>query len=164
MFKRISGLNETSEHDIVPFSKYNGDWCFRMKIKVTLFSVILAGLSMLSAPLFAHHGYAAYDMTTVQTLKGTVTSFMLQNPHSTVSVDVTDASGAVEHWFIEWGTVRYMKADGINSDSLKPGDVVTINFHPGKNGLKGGVMVNVVTADGHTLPAHARNGGGDTNQ
>ena len=57
-----------------------------------------------------------------------------------------------------------MKADGINSDSLKPGDAVTINFHPGKNGLKGGVMVNVVTADGHTLPAHARSGGADANQ
>lgn len=164
MFKRDSGLNETSGYDIVRFSKSNGDWCLRMKIKVALFSVILAGLSMLSAPLFAHHGYAAYDMTTVQTLKGTVTSFMLQNPHSTLSVDVTDASGAVEHWFIEWGTVRYMKADGINSDSLKPGDAVTINFHPGKNGLKGGVMVNVVTADGRTLPAHARNGGGDPTQ
>ena len=92
MFKQDSGLNETSGYDIVPFSKSNGDWCISMKIKATLFSTILAGFFLLSPPLFAHHGYAAYDMTTVQTLKGTVTSFMLQNPHSTVSVDVTDAS------------------------------------------------------------------------
>lgn len=164
MFKRVCGLYEANGCEFAPLSKFYEDWWFRMKITATPFFAILAGLFLLSTPLFAHHGYAAYDMTTVQTLKGTVTSFMLQNPHSTVSVDVTDASGAVEHWFIEWGTVRYMKADGINSDSLKPGDVVTINFHPGKNGLKGGVMVNVVTADGHTLPAHARSGGGDTNQ
>jgi hypothetical protein len=135
----------------------------QMKIEGKLFFAMLAGLLALSLPTLAHHGYAAYDMTTVQTLKGTVTSFMLQNPHSTVSVDVADASGTVEHWFIEWGTVRYMKADGISSDSLKPGDVVTINFHPGKSGMHGGVMVNVVMSDGRMFPAHARSGG-DTSQ
>lgn len=134
-----------------------------MKLKTTVFAPVLAGLLTISMASFAHHGYAAYEMTTTTSLKGTVTSFMLANPHSTVSVDVPGANGTVDHWFIEWGTVRYMKADGITSESLKPGDVVTINFHPGKGGIHGGVMVNVVLADGSVLPAHARSGG-DANQ
>ena len=127
-------------------------------------SVILAGvvcLLMASAPVFAHHGYAAYDMTTTMTLKGTVTSFELANPHSSIAFDAKDDSGNVVHWVVETGApVRGMRAGGFTSDTLKPGDQITITFNPGKEADKHiGVFKTVQLSDGKVYPI-AQPGGG----
>ena len=39
--------------------------------------------------------------------------------------------------------------------SLKPGDDVTISFHPAKNGMKVGILDKVVLADGTVLKQRA---------
>jgi hypothetical protein len=48
--------------------------------------------------------------------------------------------------------LRGMKAGGFDFDSLKPGDVVTINLHPGKNAAHVGAMISVEFPDGRVLP------------
>jgi prepilin-type processing-associated H-X9-DG protein len=132
-----------------------------MKTKLSTFLAGAISLAMVSAPARAHHGYAAYEMNTNMSLKGTITNFAMANPHSQISFDVKGASGELEHWAVETGApVRGMKAGGWSSDSLKPGDVVTVNFHPAKTGIHAGVLMNVVWSDGHVLPQ--RNAGGDS--
>jgi hypothetical protein len=134
-----------------------------MKTKFLALAAVLGGSMLLSMPMLAHHGYAAYDMTTTKTLKGTITNFTMANPHSQISFDVKDATGNVEHWAVETGSpVRGMKAGGFESDSLKPGDEVTINLHPGKNGGNVGVFINVTLPDGRILPLAQP--GGDKSQ
>ncbi len=123
-----------------------------MKANQVAFLVVLAVLPIFQDTLFAHHGYAAYDMTTVQSLKATIVDFKLINPHSVVTFDVADSGGNLQHWYVEWGTVRAMKNDGVTVDSLKPGDEVTIYFHPAKGGKFGGVLVKVEFPDGRVLP------------
>jgi len=40
-------------------------------------------------------------------MKGTITNFLMANPHSQIGVDVKDENGNVEHWVVEdAGTVR----------------------------------------------------------
>ena len=46
-----------------------------------------------AAPIFAHHGNAAYDETKEVTLKGTVTEFDWANPHAQIYFDVKDVKG-----------------------------------------------------------------------
>ncbi len=126
--------------------------------------LMLAGvlcLLMASAPMFAHHGYAAYDMTTTVTLKGTVTSFELANPHSSIAFDAKDDSGNVVHWVVETGSpVRGMRAGGFTSDTLKPGDPITITFNPGKEADKHiGVFKSVQLSDGKVYPIAQPAGG-----
>jgi hypothetical protein len=125
-----------------------------MKTRFIFLAIFLAGALAVSAPLFAHHGYAAYDMINSRSLKGTITSYALANPHTQISFDVKDASGNVEHWAVETGLpVRGMRAIGFTSESLKPGDEVTINFHPAKESIHAGVLISVAWPDGHILPA-----------
>jgi hypothetical protein len=40
---------------------------------------------------------------------------------------------------------------GWTRKSLNLGDLVTVIFHPGKNGMSTGLLVKVVLADGHEL-------------
>lgn len=112
----------------------------------------MVGLLMLSTPLLAHHGYAAYDMQTTLTVKATIVSLLMENPHSSIAFDVKDASGNVEHWFSESGNPRAMRADGYTAESLKPGDEVTIYYHPSRSGSHVVVLTKVVFPDGRVLP------------
>jgi hypothetical protein len=119
------------------------------------------GLVLVSAPALAHHGYAAYDMTTTLSVKATIVSLLMENPHSSIAFDVKDANGNVEHWFSESGNPRNMRADGFTPDSVKPGDQVTIYYHPSKNGAHVVVLTRVEFPDGRVLPQHDR---GQNNQ
>ncbi len=119
------------------------------------------GLVLVSTPALAHHGYAAYDMTTTLSVKATIVSLLMENPHSSIAFDVKDANGNVEHWFSESGNPRNMRADGFTPDSVKAGDQVTIYYHPSKNGAHVVVWTRVEFPDGRVLPQHDR---GQNNQ
>jgi len=64
-------------------------------MKRLLAACLVASIACLAGPIpaWAHHGYAAYDETTIVSLKGTVTDYELANPHSTMSFDVKDDHG-----------------------------------------------------------------------
>jgi hypothetical protein len=122
---------------------------------------MFAGAFLCAAPIFAHHGYAAYDMQITKTLKGTITEYMMANPHSQIGVDVKDDSGNVEHWVVEdAATVRAMKEEGWEVDSLKPGDAVTIIYHPAKGPGHAGLLIRLEFPDGRTLPKPRANNPG----
>jgi len=78
-----------------------------------------AGLILLSAPAFAHHGTADYDMTKLVTLKGTVTDFQFMNPHVTIYFDVKDDQGNVEKWAAEAASATGMSKNGSKNLHLR---------------------------------------------
>jgi hypothetical protein len=85
-------------------------------------------------------------------MKGTITSFTLTNPHARLTFDSKSSSGVIEHWSLETGqSLRGLKSVGWAFNSLKPGNELTISFHPAKNGSLVGVLVKVVFPDGHSL-------------
>jgi hypothetical protein len=106
--------------------------------------------------MLAHHGYAAYDMQAIRQLKGTITSFLIMNPHSRMNIDIKDEQGSVENWVVEavFGP-RGMRDGGWEFDSLKPGDEVTIYYHPVKGEAHAGLFMKVVFPDGRVLPKTA---------
>ena len=125
-------------------------------MKKLLGAVFVSALFLAATiPASAHHGYAAYDETVTNSLKGTVTDFELENPHSTVSFDVKDAQGKVENWTAEAGHVRLMLDLGWKRDTLKVGDTATFYFHPAKNGSHSVDLIKVVFPDGKSLWAHS---------
>ena len=124
--------------------------------KISGLFVGFIGLVMVSTPVLAHHGYAAYDMTATLSVKATIVSLLMENPHSSIAFDVKDANGNVEHWFSESGNPRNMRADGFTAESVKPGDQVTIYYHPSKNGAHVVVLTKVEFPDGRVLPQHDR--------
>ena len=124
--------------------------------KLSSLFVGFIALLIVATPALAHHGYAAYDMTTTLSVKGTIVSLLMENPHSTIAFDVKDANGNVEHWFSESGNPRNMRADGFTPETVKPGDQVTIYYHPSKNGGHVVVLTKVEFPDGRVIPQHQK--------
>jgi hypothetical protein len=112
--------------------------------------MLTAGISF-SLPLFAHHGNAALDMGKKLVLKGVVTDWRWQNPHSILKFDVKDDSGSVVNWSAEINNPADMVERGWTARSIKIGDQITITVNPVKSGKPVGRIVQVVFPDGRTL-------------
>jgi len=118
---------------------------------------VLVGVCAVSTPMFAHHGNASYDFEKTVTLKGTVTQWLWSNPHCLLKFDVTDEKGTVQHWITEASSPVDMLRIGWTSNALKPGDEITIDVMPSKNGIPVGRIRQVTQSDGTVLKATSRN-------
>ena len=103
---------------------------------------------------FAHHGYdATYDGTRLMTLPGRVLLFAIENPHSRIVVEVTDARGAVIIWTVE--TVPASRAAQMNHPllgaNLKAGDKATVIGWPARDGSKRLGGHKLVLSDGREI-------------
>jgi hypothetical protein len=106
---------------------------------------------LVSRPVLAHHGAAGYDMAKVVMMKGTITNFEWNNPHSQIYFDVTDDKGKVEHWVAETEPPAVMMERGWVRKSLKPGDQVTVYCFVAKNGATTSILQKIVLPDGKEL-------------
>ena len=123
-------------------------------MRTKLAAILLAAVCLLaiSVPLFAHHGYAAYDTEHKVTLKGTVTRWIWSNPHCMIQLDVSDDSGHVVRWITETENPTTMTRSGWTDKSIKVGEQVTVIALPVKNGNPAGRILEVVLSSGQTLP------------
>lgn len=112
--------------------------------------IVFVGMLM-SVPLVAHHGAAAFDTGKMVTLKGTVAQWVYANPHCLLSVDVTGEDGTVVRWLAETQAPNIMYPAGYRRNTFEIGDEVTVTVEPVKNGRAVGRIQKVVTADGTTL-------------
>lgn len=113
---------------------------------IILGSLALGGTSL----AVAHHSYSAFDMAGERTVTGTIKKFDYTNPHSWIWIDVKSETGEVETWGIEGMSPNYLSRRGWSRTTLKPGDKVSITFHPLKDG-KGGSFVSGKKDTGETL-------------
>ena len=98
-----------------------------MKRNVLGFFVTACMVSGAAAPVLAHHSFAAeFDSNKPVTMTGTITRVEFQNPHIYFYIDVKDASGAVTNFAVEGGTPNQLRRQGWGKDSLKLGEVVTV--------------------------------------
>ena len=87
----------------------------------------------------AHHSFTAeYDLKKPISMTGTVTSVEWQNPHTWFYIDVKDERGNVQNWGMEMGSPNLLVRSGWNRDSLKVGDVVTVEGFRSKDGTSNG--------------------------
>ena len=120
-------------------------------MKGKFLAVFALGTCILSLPLFAHHGNAAYDTEKKITLKGTVTQWFWANPHCVLELDAKDESGQLVHWGAETENPTTMSHQGWTKTSFKPGDEVTVTMITVKNGKPIGRIVEVVLPNGQKL-------------
>ena len=123
-----------------------------MRNKLAAISIAVIGLLAVSVPLWAHHGYAAYDTEKKITLKGTVTRWIWSNPHCMIQLDVGDDSGHVAHWIAETENPSTMIRSGWTDKSIKVGEQITVIALPVKNGNPAGRILEVVLSNGERLP------------
>jgi len=108
-----------------------------MKGKLVALLALTAFLAITGGAAFAHHGSGlTYQMDKTETISGTVTTFHWANPHSQVYFDGTDKQGNVVHWAVEMGSPGVLSRMGNYwlRNSLRPGDPITVSYHPSKSG------------------------------
>jgi hypothetical protein len=126
-------------------------------------AVLVAGVGLMasSAPVAAHHSFAAeYDSAKPVTLKGTVTRVEWTNPHARFYVDVKDESGSVINWNLELASPNVLARQGWTRNSLKFGDLITVQGAMAKDGSKMANARLVTLADGRKVFAGSPGGDG----
>jgi len=102
------------------------------------------------SPALSHHSHAMFDHAKEVSVTGTVTEFVFRNPHVFLYVDVRNEKGETVKYWVEMSNLTNMIRRGIGQSTFKPGDTVTVNLHPLKDGRLGGSYVTIVAADGKT--------------
>ena len=114
---------------------------------------VAAGAMLISGSALAHHGRGLiYDAKKETTVKGTVTEFLWRNPHVEIGIEAADAKASPRQWLMEASSTGVLSQRGWTKRSLKPGEVVTVTFHPPVKGAATGDLIKVVFADGRELP------------
>ena len=112
---------------------------------------LLAGTVLAAPPLRAHHSNVAYEVTRVITVTGVVKDFEWVNPHTWLHLVVEDEKGAKAEWAAEGRAPGILLRAGWTRASLKPGEKVTVDMSPAKDGSKVAIIARVTKADGTIL-------------
>jgi len=100
-------------------------------MKQRRFVLLVSVLFVMSKAAGAHHSFAGvYDGAQLVTVSGVVTEFKFVNPHAMMSVNVTDPSGKVAKWTIEFDGRLALTEGGWTADTLKPKEHVTVTGNP----------------------------------
>ena len=100
--------------------------------------VFVAGFGLLimaSASAFAHHSFAAeFDANKPVNVTGTVTKVEWMNPHVWFYLDIKDDTGKVANWGFQMGSPNGLMRAGWTRNSMKLGDMVTVEGIRAKDG------------------------------
>ncbi len=118
-------------------------------MKTLLRWALLAAL--VSTPVFAHHGNAAFAVGETRELQGTVTEWVWANPHCWLKFDVTDESGNTVNWVVEATNSADLMERGWSRLMFRPGDQVTVTLEPVKSGAPVGRVRSITLPNGDII-------------
>jgi len=100
----------------------------------------------------AHHSFSpVYDGNRTVTVAGVVTEFRFVNPHAQMALDVTEDSGRVTQWSVEFDGRLNLTNHGWNEDTIKVGERLTVTGNPTHTGSQHMFFNRLERSDGSTL-------------
>jgi hypothetical protein len=114
-------------------------------------ALLLALAAFAVTPVLAHHSFAAYDQTVTKSVTGTLKEFDWNAPHSSMTIAFTDATGKVDEVAVTTGAPASISGQGFKPRDFKVGQKATMTWHPNRNGVPGGELVDFTLEDGRVL-------------
>jgi hypothetical protein len=107
------------------------------KVKALLGAAIASVmLGLVSAPVLAHHPIQAkFDKAAEMSVTGVVTNVDWKNPHVHVFLNVKNGT-TVTNWAVELESPLLLKGSGWSSQSVKPGDTLTVKGIRARDGSR----------------------------
>jgi hypothetical protein len=132
-----------------------------MRYKAIVFLLVGCVLFLAQLPALAHHAFSAiFDSKQPIKFTGTVTKIEWQNPHTWFYMDIKDDSGKTTNWGMEMGSPNLLIRAGWNRNSMKVGDVVSVEGFRAKDGsTTGNAQVVTLTNTGQRLFAASSQSG-----
>ena len=119
-----------------------------MRLRIFGWAAVVATL-LSGATTEAHHSFAAeFDATKPVTLRGTLKSVELVNPHGWVHIDVKNPDGGVTEWAIEAGSATQLLKAGIRKADFQIGTEVVVKGFLARNGRPIANGTSVTLSDG----------------
>jgi hypothetical protein len=121
----------------------------RTRLAIVLYVVSVAA----SGRAVAHHSFAAeFDENKPVKLTGTVTKLEWTNPHIWFFMDVKNPDGSVTNWGLEMASPNNLLRLGWKRDSMKIGDMVTVEARQARDGSShANAQAVVLTSTGQKL-------------
>ena len=114
----------------------------------TKFVLVVAAFALLaiSGQVIAHHSFSAeFDASKTFKMTGTVTKVEWMNPHTFFYIDVVDdKTKKVTNWAMEMGSPNGLMRQGWSRNTLKTGEMVTVEGSLAKDGSPTGNARSVI--------------------
>jgi len=123
-----------------------------MRVRSLALCAVFGATLFQAIPALAHHSNVAFEVTKVVTITGVVKDFQWRNPHTWVLLTIDDGKGGKVDWAVEGRAPGVLLRAGWTKNSLKPGDMITVDMSPAKDGSKTGLVARVTKEDGTILP------------
>jgi hypothetical protein len=100
----------------------------------------------------AHHSVASnFDQAKTLDVKGKVKEIDIRNPHSQITLEVTNPDGATSTFYVEWSDKNALMRRSVPVSKMHVGDLVTINVNPSKRLPNLGYFRTATLPDGTIL-------------
>src|SRR5262245_11647873 len=114
--------------------------------------LVIPLLALWAAGASSHHAFSpVYDEKRTITVSGVVTQFRFVNPHAMMFMDVTDESGKVVKWAVEFAGSLNLSEVGWTAQSIKAREQVTVTGNPTHTGCTGIFFRRLARPDGTEL-------------
>ena len=116
-------------------------------------------VAMLAVPALAHHSFAMYDMTQTNTATGKLIRFVPGANHAQLFFEMMDADGKTMMregkpavMGVETGSAAQLARQGVTVDGFPLGTIITVAYHPLRDGRPLGALAGELIKCGTTLP------------
>jgi hypothetical protein len=113
-----------------------------------LSAVVAAAWLLTGLSATAHHSFSAeFDINRPIALTGTVSRVEWTNPHAWIFVETEDGDGNAQIWAVELLGINALMQRGMTRDSIKPGDIVSVDGFGARDGSTTANASSVTSAE-----------------